>query len=207
MTAAEVAAASGIPEGVIVEKFGLRGKHIAAPDEHVSDLAVAGRGAAARRDRRRPGARSTWSSTSARCGRTTRSGRPRRWIAHRLGCANAYAVEYDNVSYGAPVALRARARHARRGGRSCGAVLAVGASPRVVPARLRATSASRFMFNFGDGAVAALLVEDGGRERGARLARDHGRLALAAGEGAVGRQRRSPERHGTASSTSPTRRR
>ncbi len=30
MSAADVAAASGIPEGVIVEKFGLRGKHIAA---------------------------------------------------------------------------------------------------------------------------------------------------------------------------------
>ena len=41
MTAAEVGAASGIPESVIVEKFGLRGKHVAAEDEHVSDLAVA----------------------------------------------------------------------------------------------------------------------------------------------------------------------
>src|SRR5436305_9705274 len=40
MTAAEVAAVSGIPEDVIVEKFGLRGKHVAAPDEHVSDLSV-----------------------------------------------------------------------------------------------------------------------------------------------------------------------
>ena len=40
MTAAEIADASGIPEDVIVGKFGLRGKHIAAPDEHVSDLAV-----------------------------------------------------------------------------------------------------------------------------------------------------------------------
>ena len=40
MPAAEVAARSGIPERVIVEKFGLRGKHIAAEDEHVSDLSV-----------------------------------------------------------------------------------------------------------------------------------------------------------------------
>src|SRR5213592_2278743 len=31
---------SGIPEQVIVDKFGLRGKHIAAADEHVSDLSV-----------------------------------------------------------------------------------------------------------------------------------------------------------------------
>ncbi len=40
LTAAEVARASGISEQVVVEKFGLRGKHVAAPDEHVSDLAV-----------------------------------------------------------------------------------------------------------------------------------------------------------------------
>ena len=40
MTAAEVGERSSIPEQVIVEKFGLRGKHIAAADEHVSDLSV-----------------------------------------------------------------------------------------------------------------------------------------------------------------------
>ena len=40
MTAAEVGERSGIPEDVIVEKFGLRGKHIAAENEHVSDLCV-----------------------------------------------------------------------------------------------------------------------------------------------------------------------
>ena len=50
MTAAEVGAASGIPEHVVVEKFGLRGKHIAAEDEHVSDMDA--RGAARRGDRR-----------------------------------------------------------------------------------------------------------------------------------------------------------
>jgi len=39
MTAAEISDATGIPEQIVVEKFGLRGKHIAAPDEHVSDMA------------------------------------------------------------------------------------------------------------------------------------------------------------------------
>ena len=53
MTAAEIAALSGIPEQVIVEKFGLRGKHIAAADEHVSDLSVKAVEAPARRDRLR----------------------------------------------------------------------------------------------------------------------------------------------------------
>src|SRR5205085_10282581 len=40
MSAGEIAERSGIPEQVVVDKFGLRGKHIAAPDEHVSDLSV-----------------------------------------------------------------------------------------------------------------------------------------------------------------------
>ena len=41
LTAAEIGEASGIPEDVIVEKFGLRGKHIAGDGEHVSDMSVA----------------------------------------------------------------------------------------------------------------------------------------------------------------------
>ena len=41
MSAAEIGEASGISEQVIVEKFGLRGKHIAAEDEHVCDMSVA----------------------------------------------------------------------------------------------------------------------------------------------------------------------
>nr|MBA2332145.1 3-ketoacyl-ACP synthase [Actinomycetota bacterium] len=40
LTAAEIGESSGIPEAVIVEKFGLRGKHIAAADEHISDMSV-----------------------------------------------------------------------------------------------------------------------------------------------------------------------
>ena len=39
-TAEEMAALSGIPEKVIRERFGLDGKHIAAADEHASDLAA-----------------------------------------------------------------------------------------------------------------------------------------------------------------------
>ena len=57
-----------------------------------------------------------------------------------------------------------------------------------------ANERSRFMFNFGDGAVAGLLDEGRRPQRAARLLRAHGRLVLAAGEGAVGRQRRVAER-------------
>ena len=42
------------------------------------------------------------------------------------------------------------------------------------------------MFNFGDGAVAGLVVGERRAERGARRARDHERLVLAPGEGRRG---------------------
>jgi 3-oxoacyl-[acyl-carrier-protein] synthase III len=159
MTAAEVAAETDIPEDVIAEKFGLRGKHIAAPDEHVSDMAVT------------VGERllddagidpesidvvlyfgSMWKDYPV-------------WqagpaIAHRLGCANAYAVEYANVSYGAPAALRV-GRDILVAEPDVQRVLAVGAS-RESYLLDYANERARFMINFGDGAAAALLVKNGG---------------------------------------------
>jgi 3-oxoacyl-[acyl-carrier-protein] synthase III len=159
MTAAEVAAETDIPEDVIAEKFGLRGKHIAAPDEHVSDMAVT------------VGERllddagidpesidvvlyfgSMWKDYAV-------------WqagpaIAHRLGCANAYAVEYANVSYGAPAALRV-GRDILVAEPDVQRVLAVGAS-RESYLLDYANERARFMINFGDGAAAALLVKNGG---------------------------------------------
>ena len=105
MSAAEIADASGIPESVVIEKFGLRGKHVAGPDEHVSDLAVA---AASR-------LLDEQSIDPASIGALVYYGsiwkdydvwQVAPWIAHRLRCTNAYAIEYDNVSMGTPVALR-----------------------------------------------------------------------------------------------------
>ena len=134
MTAAEIAARDGIPEQVIVEKFGLRGKHIAAPDEHVSDLSV-GRSSACSTRRLRPEMidvvmyfGSMWKDYAV--------WQAAPWIAHRIGATNAFAVEYDNVSHGTPIALRlARDLLRRRAG-------AAQCAPRrrlarVVPARLR----------------------------------------------------------------------
>ena len=154
MTAPEIAAVSGIPEEVIVEKFGLRGKHIAAADEHVSDLCVK---AAERlideaqvdplevdvvmyygsmwRDY------GVWQSAPH--------------IAHRLGATNAFALEFDNVSHGTPIALRV-ARDLLRAEEELGTVLVVAAC-RESYLLDYTNERSRFMFNFGDGAVAGLL--------------------------------------------------
>ena len=155
MSAAEVGAASGIAESVIVEKFGLRGKHVAADDEHVSDLAVeAGRRLLGEHavDPASVGAvlyyGSTWKDYPV--------WQVAPWIAHRLGCANAYAIEYDNVSMGTPVALRF-ARALLTAEPELGTVLLVAAC-RESYLLDYGNERSRFMFNFGDGAVAGLLA-------------------------------------------------
>ena len=88
MSAAEVADASGIPESVIVEKFGLRGKHIAASNEHVSDLAVRAAERLLAEHDVDPSSidvvlyyGSTWKDYAV--------WQAAPWIAHRLGCSRA----------------------------------------------------------------------------------------------------------------------
>jgi 3-oxoacyl-[acyl-carrier-protein] synthase-3 len=158
MTAAEVGVRSGIPEQVIVEKFGLRGKHIAAADEHVSDLSVR----AAETLLAEAGVDpleidivmyfgSTWKDYAV--------WQAAPWIAHRIGATRAYAVEYDNVSCGTPVALRL-ARDMLLAEDELRTILVVAAC-RESYLLDYGNARSRFMFNFGDGAVAGLLVKDG----------------------------------------------
>ena len=82
-------------------------------------------------------------------------------LAHRLGATRAYAVEYDNVSCGTPVALRV-ARDMLLAEDELRTILLVAAC-RESYLLDYANERARFMFNFGDGAVAGLLVKDGGR--------------------------------------------
>jgi 3-oxoacyl-[acyl-carrier-protein] synthase-3 len=160
MTAAEVGERAGIPEQVIVEKFGLRGKHIAAADEHVSDLSVRAAAVLFEETGFDPldvdvvmyyG--SMWKDYAV--------WQAAPWIAHRIGATRAYAVEYDNVSCGTPVALRL-ARDMLLAEDDLRTVLVVAAC-RESYLLDYTNERSRFMFNFGDGAVAGLLVKDGGR--------------------------------------------
>jgi 3-oxoacyl-[acyl-carrier-protein] synthase-3 len=160
MPAAELAVASGIPEAVLVDKFGLRGKHIAAEDEHVSDLSVKAATALLEEQGVDPASidvvmyfGSMWKDYAV--------WQAAPWIAHRLGCVNAYAVEYDNVSCGTPVALR-MARDMLVAEPELKNVLLVGACRESYLLDYD-NERSRFMFNFGDGAVAGLLVKDGER--------------------------------------------
>jgi 3-oxoacyl-[acyl-carrier-protein] synthase-3 len=155
MTAAEIAAASGIPEPVLVEKFGIRGKHIAAPDEHVSDMSVKAAYALLDEQGIDPDAidcvmyfGSMWKDYAV--------WQAAPWIAHRLGATRAFAVEYDNVSMGSPVALRL-AKALLVAEPDLQTVLMVAAC-RESQLLDYGNERARFMFNFGDGAVAALLA-------------------------------------------------
>ncbi len=155
MTAAEIAVASGIPEDVIVEKFGLRGKHIAAPDEHVSDLSLA----AVRRliedhdvDPSTIGAvvyyGSTWKDHPV-------------WqvsplIAHEVGATNAFALELEYVSCGTPVAVRV-CRDLLVAEPELDNVLAVAACKESQLIDYT-NERSRFTYNFADGAAAMMLT-------------------------------------------------
>ena len=157
MSAAEVAEASSIPEQVILEKFGLRGKHIAAPDEHVSDLSVKAAESLLREGDVDPASidavvyfGSMWRDYAV--------WQAAPWIAHRLGCVNALALEYANVSCGGPMALRL-ARNYLVGDDGLRTLLLVGASRESYLLDYE-NERSRFMFNFGDGAVAMLLQRD-----------------------------------------------
>ncbi|MDQ3669250.1 MAG: 3-ketoacyl-ACP synthase, partial [Actinomycetota bacterium] len=105
LTAGELADRAGIPEAVIVEKFGLRGKHVASEEEHVSDLSVK----AAQRLLTEQGVDPEELDAVVYYGSIWKDyavwqAAPR--IVDRLGCRNAFALEFDNVSCGTPLALR-----------------------------------------------------------------------------------------------------
>src|SRR3954447_23987099 len=160
MTAAEVAERSGIPEPVIVEKFGLRGKHIAGDDEHVSDLSVRAVETLLADADVDPETidvvmyyGSMWKDYAV--------WQAAPWIAHRIGASNAYAVEYDNVSCGTPVALRI-ARDMLLAEDELQTILVVAACRESHLLDYR-NECARFMFICGGGAVAGLLTKDGGR--------------------------------------------
>ncbi|MCW2879492.1 MAG: 3-oxoacyl-ACP synthase [Sphaerisporangium sp.] len=161
MGAAEISGLSGIPEQVLVEKFGLRGKHIAAPDEHVSDMAAT----AARRLLAEHGMEPDEVDALVYFGSTWKDfevwhAAPR--VAHLLGCHRATVLELAYVSCGSPVAVRV-CRDLLRAEDELGTVLAVAAS-RESSLIDYGNPRTRFAYDFGDGAVAALFVKETGAE-------------------------------------------
>lgn len=162
MTPAEIGAASGIPEQVIVEKFGVRGKHIAGDGEHVSDMAaVAGERALAAAGLDPLGLDAVVYFGSTWKDHPVWQAAPR--VADRLGARNAFGLELDYVSCGTPVVLRV-ARDLMVAEEELKRVLLVAAC-RESHLIDYDDPGSRFTYNFGDGAVAAVLERGLDRNR------------------------------------------
>ena len=160
MDAAEIAEVSGIPAEILVDRFGLTGKHIAGTDEHVSDMSVTAAGRLLAESGVDPASidavvyfGSTWKDHAV--------WQAAPWIAHRIGAVRAFALELDYVSCGSPVAVRV-VRDMLRAEPDVRRVLAVAASKESQLLDY-SNERSRFMFNFGDGAVAALFEGDADR--------------------------------------------
>lgn len=155
-SAATLAEQTGIPEQVIIEKFGLRGKHIAAPDEHATDLAIkAARPILERFDPAQVGGVIYFGSPFKEYPVWVGAAR----IAHELGCSNAFAFEVMNVSCGLPTALKvAKGLFAEDEGLE---YLLLAGGCRESHMLCYDNPRARFMFNFADGGAAMLLQRGG----------------------------------------------
>ena len=155
-TADEIAALSGIPADVIRDRFGLTGKHIAAPDEHVSQLAA-------------KAAAPLLARNEGRIGALIYMGSPYRdfpvWgagpkVQHLLGARAAGSLAFDvqGNSGGAPISLLV-AKGLLEADQTLHQVLLAGGS-REHDLIDYSNQRSRFMFTFGAGGGAMLLRRD-----------------------------------------------
>lgn len=176
MTASEISALCAIPEEILVDRFGLTGKHVSGPDVHVSDMAVAAATRLLEDNDVDPSSidavvynGSYWKDFDVW------SASPH--IAHRLGATNAFALELINVSAGTPVALKV-VGDMMRSDETLNTVLICGGCKEA--ALIDYTNQrARFMFNFGDGGAAALLQRNStSNELLGSCIRTDGRFAL-----------------------------
>ncbi|WP_327053812.1 3-oxoacyl-ACP synthase [Halomicrococcus gelatinilyticus] len=153
----EIAAESGVPEDVVVEKMGVRQKHVCPPDDdHVTDMCVTAAEDALADAGVAPAELDAvlfhgseykdhvvWSAAAN--------------VAERIGAEDAFASESYALCAGAPVALRqARAQLVADAPET---MLLVAAS-REEDLVDYGNEASSFMFNFGSGASAVVLERD-----------------------------------------------
>lgn len=157
-TSAQIAAATGIPQEIVETKFGLRRKHIAAPDEHVSTMAA--RAAAPLLDGRSTEIDALVYFGSAHKDYYLWSVAPK--IQHLLGLRRAFTLELMDTSACGPVALKV-ARDLLTADALLHHVLLVGASRESSVINYH-NARSRFAFTFADGAAAALIERGSGHE-------------------------------------------
>lgn len=154
-TAADLAIKTGIPEQVIIDKFGLVEKRVAPDDMHASDLAIAaGRKILTKTDSESIDVVIYFGSPFKDYQVWTASSR----IQYELGIKNAYSFEMMNVSSCFPLALKV-AKDMINSDPYINNILLVGGSRESMIVNYD-NPRSRFMFNFADGGAAALVSRD-----------------------------------------------
>ena len=154
VTGEAIAAESGVPESVVVEKMGIREKHVCPPDaDHATDMSVAAGREALADAGIEPSSLDlvvyhgseykdhvVWSAAAAIC--------------ERLGATDAYAHESYTLCAGAPVAVRHTAAQLRTGDVDRALLVAASREEDLVDYGDQDAS---FMFNFGAGGSAFVL--------------------------------------------------
>ncbi|AHG03931.1 hypothetical protein HALDL1_10185 [Halobacterium sp. DL1] len=159
LTGEEIAAESGIPEDVVVEKMGIREKHVCPPDDdHVTDMCLKAADDALADADIDPADIDlvlyhgsefkdyvVWSAAAN--------------VAERLGAENAYATESYTLCAGAPLALRQTRAQIQTGDVDTALLVAASREEDLVD---YGDEDASFMFNFGSGASAFVLEGDAG---------------------------------------------
>ncbi len=156
--AADLVAATEIPAEVLHQKMGIRQRHIAGPDDSISEMASR----AAARALQNAGVAPEQVNLVISHGSEHKDHvvwNAAAKIQHNIGAVNAYAFEIYALCAGAPIALNA-ARGMMLADDSLEYVLLAAASRENDLVNMR-NIRTRFMFNFGAGASAILLKRGG----------------------------------------------
>ncbi|MDZ4764054.1 MAG: 3-oxoacyl-ACP synthase [Chloroflexota bacterium] len=153
-TAADLVARTNIPEKVLIEKMGIRQRHIAAPEDTVVTMATH----AAHKALLRAGVAPEQIAVVISHGSEHKDHLV--WnaaakIQHNLGAVNAYAFEMYALCAGAPIALNTAKAMMMVDERLRYVLLAAGSRENELVSLSNARA--RFMFNFGAGGGAILL--------------------------------------------------
>jgi 3-oxoacyl-[acyl-carrier-protein] synthase-3 len=157
VTAEQLSEETGIPADVLFEKFGVRQVHRAGADCHVSDMSIAAVHAAIEDAGVDPDevdllvyCGSEWKDHIVWSAAT--------YIAHQVGCHRAEAFEIYALCAGTPIALRTVKDMMTAEPSIRTAVIVAASKESALVDRSRENT--RFMFNFGDGASAAVIRRD-----------------------------------------------
>lgn len=159
VTGEEIAAESGIPEDVVVEKMGVREKHVCPPaDDHATDMCVkAAEDALADADVDPADLDLVLYHGSEYKDYVVWSAAAN--VAERLGAENAFATESYTLCAGAPLAIRQTCAQIQTGDVDTALLVAASREEDLVD---YGDEDASFMFNFGSGAAAMVLERDAG---------------------------------------------